>query len=72
MPAFNVCRCGTALKKEAFLAKGRFTSNIPRRKPHRTAMPKRVARAKCQAFGGKSTSLPVRSIVWALSCAPSA
>jgi len=39
-------------KNEAFLAKGMFISHIHQRKPHRRAMPERIARTKCEALGG--------------------
>ncbi|MFC3216430.1 IS5 family transposase [Novosphingobium panipatense] len=35
-------------KNEAFLAKGMFTSHIHQRKPHRRAMPERIARANAR------------------------
>ena len=41
-------------KNEAFLANGLFTSHIHRRKPHRKAMPERVARANARRSAVRS------------------
>jgi len=41
-------------KNEAFLAKGMFTSNIHQRKPHRRAMPERIARANARRSAVRS------------------
>jgi IS5 family transposase len=60
-------------KNEAFLAKGMFTSHIHQRKPHRRAMPERIARANAKRSAPpSSTSLPGKSTAWVWWCAPSA
>lgn len=41
-------------KNEAFLAKGMFTSHIHQRKPHRRAMPERIARANAKRSAVRS------------------
>jgi hypothetical protein len=41
-------------KNEAFLAKGMFTSNIHQRRPHRRAMPERIARANARRSAVRS------------------
>lgn len=41
-------------KNEAFLAKGMFTSHIHQRKPHRRAMPERIARANARRSAVRS------------------
>jgi IS5 family transposase len=61
-------------KNEAFLAKGMCTSHMQQRKPHRRAMPERIARANARrsvirsavehVFAGQNTA-------WVWWCAPS-
>lgn len=51
-------------KNEAFLAKGLFKSNIHQRKPHRRAMPERIARANAKRSAVRSAIKLICTLLW--------